>query len=336
MNIKKIASIAIAGVMILGPVVASAQTVSTTSNTQVQTMLSQIQTLQAQIQALKNAQALVASTTASISSTLLQMRNLKQGMSGEDVKALQAILASDPSIYSGDITGFFGKNTAEALKKYQKKNGLDGVGFVGPKTLKKLMEHMNELGISSEHGNATSTEKRKEGENRDKELCVKVPPGQLIAPGQQKRDGDDRKGGDDRNEKRGEMRPISSILPPCKDLPKGIDDKINGENHGTVTPRDTTAPTISSVSTSNLLATTTNIVWATNENSNSRVWFGTINPVNYKTDPNIRTGDLFVTNHVIPLTGLSTSTTYYYVVGSIDPFGNSATSSQGSFTTLAQ
>jgi outer membrane murein-binding lipoprotein Lpp len=60
MNIKKIGSLAIAGVMILGPVMASAQTASTTSNTQVQTMLSQIQTLQAQIQALKNAQALIA------------------------------------------------------------------------------------------------------------------------------------------------------------------------------------------------------------------------------------------------------------------------------------
>jgi peptidoglycan hydrolase-like protein with peptidoglycan-binding domain len=335
MNIKKIGSLAIAGVMILGPVMASAQTASTTSNTQVQTMLSQIQTLQAQIQALKNAQALIASTTASISSTLLQMRNLKQGMSGEDVKALQAILAADPSIYSGDITGFFGKNTAEALKKYQKKNGLDGVGFVGPKTLKKLMEHINELGISSEHRNATSTETRKDGENRNKELCVKIPPGQLIAPGLQKRD-DDRKGDDDRKERRGEMRPISSILPPCKDLPKGIEDKMDGRDHEAPKPKDTTAPIISSVGTTNLLATTTNIVWTTNENSNSRVWFGTTTPVNYKTDPNIRTGDTFVTNHVIPLSGLSTSTTYYFVVGSIDPFGNSATSSQGSFTTLAQ
>lgn len=333
MNIKKIASIAIAGVMVMGPVMTYAQTATTTSNTQVQTMMSQIQTLQAQLQALKNLQAQVASTTASISATLGQMRNLRQGMSGEDVKALQAILASDPNIYSGEITGFFGNLTAEALKKYQKKFGIDAVGYVGPKTLKKISEHMNEIGLSSENRESNNSEKKK-GDDDKKQLCVKIAPGQLIAPGQQKRD-DDRKGDDDRNE-RERKNNILSKLPLCKDLPKGIDDKINGENHGTVTPRDTTAPVISSVGTSNILATTTNIVWTTNENSNSRVWFGTTNPVNYKADPNIRTGDLFVTNHVIPLSGLSTSTTYYFVVGSIDPKGNVATSSQSSFTTLAQ
>lgn len=441
MNIKKIASIVLTGAILLSPVMTMADTTaSTSSSAQIQLMLSQIQTLQTQIQALKIAQTQVASTSATVMNTLVQMRNLRQGMSGEDVKALQSILAADPNIYSGDITGFFGKKTAEALKKYQKKNGLDGVGFVGPKTLKKLMEHINILGISSEIRNASSTEKRKENEN--KELCIKIPPGQLIAQGLQKKD-NDRRGDDDKNERKGEMRPISSILPPCKNLPKGIEDKLGddwkkssttptlinqasasvvvggiikdsailslGNNPtgnitfqvygpwdstclspivpvlGSVTVNgngtyssanftstttgtykfiasysgdsknkavstkcadagasvvvtavpDITAPVISAVGTSNLLATTTSITWTTNEASNSKVWFGTTSPIS--TSGPVNSIDLNLsTSHSVALSNLATSTTYYYIVGSVDGSGNTATSSQSSFTTLAQ
>jgi hypothetical protein len=319
MNIKKIATIALTGAILLSPVMAMADTTTSTSSAQVQLMLSQIQALQTQIQALKTAQTQVASTSATVLSTLVQMRNLKQGMTGDDVKTLQAILAADPSIYSGGITGYFGGLTSEALRKYQKKNGLDSVGFVGPKTLKKLMEHMRELGLSSENGNATSSENRKDGA---KKLCVKVPPGHLIAPGWLKKEGK----GDDKQKMWYKLDDnSSSILPPC-----------NNNGNSTSTPRDITAPIISSIGTNSLLATTTNIVWTTNETSNSKVWFGTSTPVNYKADPNVRFGDLFVTNHVVPLSGLATSATYYYIVGSVDGSGNTATSSQSSFTTLAQ
>ena len=335
MNIKKIASIALTGAILLGPVMTMAET-TTSSSAQVQLMLSQIQALQAQIQALKTAQTQVASSSATVMNTLVQMRNLRQGMTGEDVKALQAILAADPSIYSGGITGYFGGLTSEALRKYQKKNGLDAVGFVGPKTLKKLMEHMGELGLSSEkeNGNATSSENRKDG---DKKLCVKVPPGHLIAPGWLKKEkNDDKKGkGDDKEKMWYKLDDnSSSILPPCKDLPKGIEDKLEGWEHGTST-RDTTAPVISGVGTSALMATSTNIIWTTNEASNSKVWFGTTSPVSINGQANYINLNP-ATSHSATLSNLATSTTYYYVVGSIDGRGNTATSSQSSFTTLAQ
>lgn len=444
MNIKKIATIVLTGAILLSPVMTMAETTaSTSSSAQVQLMLSQIQALQAQIQALKTAQTQVASSSATVMNTLVQMRNLRQGMTGDDVKALQAILAADPSIYSGGITGYFGGLTSEALRKYQKKNGLEAVGFVGPKTLKKLMEHMGELGLSSENGNATSSENRRDG---DKKLCVKVPPGHLIAPGWLKKEkDDDKKGkGDDKQKMWYKLDDnSSSILPPCKDLPKGIEDKLEGNwNRSSTTPTitnqasasvvvggiikdsamlssgnnptgsiafqvygpwdstclspitpalgsvavngngtyssanftstttgtyrfiasysgdsknkavstkctdagssvvvtavpDTTAPVISAVGTSNLLATTTSITWTTNEASNSKVWFGTTSPVSTSGPANSIDLNLS-TSHSVALSNLATSTTYYYVVGSVDGSGNTATSSQSSFTTLAQ
>ncbi|MBI1974810.1 MAG: peptidoglycan-binding protein [Parcubacteria group bacterium] len=50
---------------------------------------------------------------------------LRQGASGEDVKALQSLLSEDKSVYpEGLKTGYFGGLTLEALKRLQKKFGL--------------------------------------------------------------------------------------------------------------------------------------------------------------------------------------------------------------------
>src|SRR5258708_8343637 len=111
MNIKKIGGIAVGLALLVGPVMALADT-TITASAQVQAMLNQIQALQAQLQALKAAQATVQTAAGNVSTTLGLIRNLKQGMTGADVSALQAILAADPTIYpEGSVTGFFGKLT---------------------------------------------------------------------------------------------------------------------------------------------------------------------------------------------------------------------------------
>lgn len=426
-----IAGLAMAGAMVM-PAVGFADTSTTsTQSAAIASMLQQIQALQAQIQALRTAQAQVASTSASISSTLITMRNLRQGMSGDDVSALQAILAADPSIYSGSITGYFGNLTNQALKKYQKKYGIEAVGFVGPKTLKKLMEHMNEFGLTNENGSATSTAFRQDDDNKGKKLCVKVPPGHLIAPGWLKKNNGER-----------------PVVPECQNIPKGIDDKrdndgwYNNGNSSTtpvisntasasvvvggsifdtaklsygnnptgtitfnvyapydtscsvpLTPAltsatvngngnyvsgnftatstgiyrfiatysgdsknksvstkctdstasvnitavpDTTAPSISGVGTSNLLGTTTSIVWTTNESATSKVWFGTSTPLSLTSANTMMVGNTsLVTSHTLPLSELATTTTYYYVVVSSDASNNTASSTENSFLTTA-
>ena len=50
-----------------------------------------------------------------------------------EVKALQGRLKSD-GFFTGSVTGYFGSQTKSALEAYQKKNGLNAIGVVGPAT----------------------------------------------------------------------------------------------------------------------------------------------------------------------------------------------------------
>jgi len=74
--------------------------------------------------------------------------NLKS--EGKEVEELQKCLAKDPDIYpNGEITGYFGNSTKQAVIKFQEKYSDDilkplglnsGTGKVGPSTIKKLNE----------------------------------------------------------------------------------------------------------------------------------------------------------------------------------------------------
>lgn len=79
--------------------------------------------------------------TLAQSKNIALARSLRSGMRGEDVKSLQRFLAEYPDVYpEASITGFFGPKTEVAVKKWQKKNGLEAVGIVGPKTIAKIKE----------------------------------------------------------------------------------------------------------------------------------------------------------------------------------------------------
>lgn len=270
----------------------------------------------------------VAETTASASvdaylAQLTILRQLQQGMSGDDVKVLQTILATQPDVYpEGNVTGFFGPLTAKAVRKYQEKFGIAQAGRVGPQTMKKLNEFVKfnvqtAVGTTTPVGSTTPIVT---------EGCVSVPPGHLVAPGWLK--------------KQGVTKPVLSV---CQKLPPGIAKKLGlNPNTGTTTPPvippvvDTTAPVISSLMSSSTSATTTRISWVTNEFATTKVTFGTSSPVLSSvatTTPATIAG--YLLNHSVDLGNLSTSTTYYYVVESRDILGNTATSSQGSFATPA-
>lgn len=61
----------------------------------------------------------------------------RQGSSGEQVRLIQSKL-KNWGYYDGTVDGIFGSRTAEAVKYFQRKNGLTADGIVGPATLRAL------------------------------------------------------------------------------------------------------------------------------------------------------------------------------------------------------
>ena len=71
------------------------------------------------------------------STPYVQTAVLRQGASGGEVKELQRRL-KEWGYYNGAVDGVYGKGTVEAVKKFQKKNGLTADGVAGLDTFKAL------------------------------------------------------------------------------------------------------------------------------------------------------------------------------------------------------
>ena len=68
-------------------------------------------------------------------------KTLVLGMEDAEVFNLQKVLKLDPAIYpEGEVTGYFGKLTEAAVKRFQRKYGIRTTGQVGPQTRAKLHE----------------------------------------------------------------------------------------------------------------------------------------------------------------------------------------------------
>lgn len=292
------------------PIIGMAQTVSTsTLQAQITALLQQINSLNAQI---LNLQAQKSETIAALKTTL------GTGSQGENVKILQAILAADPEIYpEGIISGYFGQLTSQATKRFQKKHGIEQVGFVGPKTLKKLNDELIQNPLSFETTTTATSTSATSTNVADKKLCAKVPPGHLIAPGWLRKNNG-----------------VQPIIPSCQILPPGI---ISNPNYPGTTPTttptttpDITAPIITNISAI-LTYNSAAISWTTNEVSDSQISYGTSTAYGSLTALN----STMTTNHSQTISGLSSNTAYHYQVRSKDASGNLATSTNQTFTTPA-
>jgi len=95
---------------------------------------------------------------------------------------------------------------------------------------------------------------------------------------------------------------------------------------------DSTSPTITSGPTVSEITQTSAIVsWTTSEDGDSRIQYSE-NAGSYE----YQAGDAtLLSAHQVPLTGLNHSTTYHYVVESTDASGNTVTSAEAYFQTLA-
>ena len=262
---------------------------------QIEQLKAQIAALTSQLVSLKEAKQEIKETVSEIKTTLKLTRQLREGMSGDDVKLLQEILATDPDIYpEGLKTGYFGPLTKNAVKRFQKIAGFEQPGQVGPKTLAKINELLAEGAGQSGH----------------------VPPGLLIAPGIRKK------------------VDLEILKPlPGQILPPGIAKKIDGA--AAAETEDVTSPVISAVAVTEITATSAKITWTTDEEADSQVWYDTTSPlVIEETTPSVSSADL-VLSHEIILSGLTEETAYYFIVSSTDSSDNNNISEELTFTTLA-
>ncbi|MFH1255802.1 MAG: fibronectin type III domain-containing protein [Candidatus Diapherotrites archaeon] len=101
----------------------------------------------------------------------------------------------------------------------------------------------------------------------------------------------------------------------------------------TITPTagDTTPPVISGIAPAKIDSNSATIAWATDEASDSKVFYGTSSGHEAQSRQNTNLG----TAHSMELTGLASETTYYYYVSSCDASNNCSQSSETSFRTLS-
>src|SRR3989339_389355 len=93
---------------------------------------------------------------------------------------------------------------------------------------------------------------------------------------------------------------------------------------------DRTAPEISNITISDITNISATISWTTDESSTSNIDYGTTE------DHGSNQSDATMTTaHSLSLTGLSTNTTYYYMISSTDSGGNTTQIDQNSFTTAS-
>src|SRR3989344_3151646 len=71
--------------------------------------------------------------TSVLAQTVPITHTLTVGSEGQEVSTLQSIL-SQLSLFTGEITGYFGQITKQAVMAFQKAHDLDPAGIVGPLT----------------------------------------------------------------------------------------------------------------------------------------------------------------------------------------------------------
>ncbi|MCK5044909.1 peptidoglycan-binding protein [Candidatus Parcubacteria bacterium] len=269
-----------------------------TMNQQIAELMKQIQELTVQLDSLKKAKGEVKKAVKEVEATIRITSQLRIGMNNEDITLLQEVLATDPEVYpEGLITGYFGPLTERAVKRFQKRMGVEQVGVVGPKTLSKINELLEEgAGASG-----------------------KVPPGLLVSPGISKKLG------------------YVPQPPSDQKLPPGISKKLSEEEEEEEEEEeDIVAPIISVIAASSTTASSTKITWTTDEDANSKVWYDTSTPLVIATSTFMVSSSELTVDHDLTLTDLTASTTYYYLVISADASDNIATSSEELFTTLSE
>ena len=105
-----------------------------------------------------------------------QKYTMKEGAEGRDVKMLQEQLVDLGYLAESDVDRVYGSKTVEAVKAFQKRNGLSADGLAGEKTLDKLYSDEAKISKSLEEKQKAEEKAAKEKEKKDKQEGKKATP----------------------------------------------------------------------------------------------------------------------------------------------------------------
>lgn len=338
----------------IAPTFASAETSIEANLKLIQDLTSQIKALQEQIRSLQTQQVqLQASTNQAV---LEIMQGLREGSEGDQVTLLQTLLAADATLYpEGRITGYFGPATRRAIARFQARHGLEQVGFIGPRTQDALNKWIKEQFKAAEKLEDDIADDIKDALKNvtlpplSSDPCaVPTLPSGSTTPIIQ-RDGKIKliQTGNVFIYQDGKHKVVITpntyierdgkkqlLITPGMRIEKDGKHKSIIPCSATTTPpigTDTTPPVISAIQSAATHQSAT-VTWITNESATGKVYYGTTTPLNLGSAKTASHSTL-QTGHSFTLSGLTASTTYYFVVESKDKKGNTATSTERSFTT---
>jgi len=124
----------------VSPAAVRAQT--TTATTDVSSLITLLQSLMKQVEDL---QKQLSSLRGEVQQVRAELRaGLREGVENDDVKKIQELLATDPTIYpKGLVSGYYGPLTKEAVMAFQKRHGLTETGVVDEETRKLLQDYLH-------------------------------------------------------------------------------------------------------------------------------------------------------------------------------------------------
>lgn len=295
---------------------------------------------------------------ATVPAALPIANDLDVGSQGGEVTTLQRYLASDGALYpEGLVTGYYGTLTEAAVMRFQARHGIAQVGRVGPITRAKLAEVMGVSGIGGSDdvsapilgadtvavGDTSATIRWSSNEPAWSRVMYGTSWPFLYASAPSAKDG---------SFDLDNTVTLSGLAPST--LYYYVRESVDATGNMTLTVKETfvtaassatsatatgttssiAAPVISGIATQSVTSSGSILTWNTSTLTRSKIFIGTSSPVPVTTTANW-SEDSYGTAHAASLYGLTASTTYFFVIVATDSFGNSATSTESSFTTAA-
>jgi peptidoglycan hydrolase-like protein with peptidoglycan-binding domain len=236
-------------------------------------------------------------------------RPLSLGATGPDVSALQQIL-KDKGFYAyPEITGYYGQVTLQAVADFQKSQGLEPLGYVGPSTRALLNKEAVPMTVAPNPPLLSSLISQLQQLLRNAGYYMVSLTGVLD---------------------QATLSAAQSISSGTNAAPQRSGGKPQHSDDDEEDVPDTIAPVLSAISSSPSDVSGT-VSWTTDEASDSQVEYGTSSA--YSASSTLDAA--LSTSHSVPLSGLAATTLYHFRVLSRDGAGNLATSSDQTFTTSA-